>query len=234
VSQPATSFTFTAGLEAGRSYSFRIYAIDAAGNKSKYSNTVSVSLPEDTVPPTAPVVSVTDVGPTYVSLAWSSIDDGPHVWAWVFQDGSPVIQGSAETSATIVLLEPETTYTFTVQARDFGGNWSPLSNLITVTTAPTNPDDTTPPTTPANLTNAGMTFQDGETWLFWEQSTDDLDPQEVIRYDIYLNGVLDHSVVGHDMTILYGTVGVLNTFQVIAVDTAGNQSPPATFTIDIP
>jgi hypothetical protein len=35
VSQPATSFTFTAGLEAGRSYSFRIYAIDAAGNKSK-------------------------------------------------------------------------------------------------------------------------------------------------------------------------------------------------------
>jgi hypothetical protein len=103
-----------------------------------------------------------------------------------------------------------------------------------VTTAPTNPDDTTPPTTPANLTNAGMTFQDGETWLFWEQSTDDLDPQEVIRYDIYLNGVLDHSVVGHDMTILYGTVGVLNTFQVIAVDTAGNQSPPATFTIDIP
>jgi len=35
-------------------------------------------------------------------------------------------------------------------------------------------------------------------------------------------------------TFLYGTVGVRNTFEVIAVDEAGNQSPPATFTVDIP
>jgi hypothetical protein len=28
-----------------------------------------------------------------------------------------------------------------------------------------------------------MSFQDGETWLFWQQSTDDVDPQSFIRYD---------------------------------------------------
>jgi hypothetical protein len=113
-------------------------------------------------------------------------------------------------------------------------HWSPLSNPVTVTTEPSNTTDTTPPTTPANLTNNGMTFGDGETWLFWEQSTDNLDPQHVIRYDVYLNGVLDHSLVGAGRTILYGTVGIDNTFAVIAVDSAGNQSPPATFTVHIP
>jgi hypothetical protein len=32
------------------------------------------------------------------------------------------------------------------------------------------------------------------------------------------------------MTILYGNPGVPNTYQVIAVDTTGNQSVPATLT----
>jgi len=78
-----------------------------------------------------------------------------------------------------------------------------------------------------------MSFPDGETWLFWGQSTDDLTPQPLIEYDIYLNGVLDHVVVGTGATILYGTPGALNTFQVIAVDEAGNQSVPATWTVGL-
>jgi hypothetical protein len=101
---------------------------------------------------------------------------------------------------------------------------------VTVTTDPINTSDTTPPTTPGNLRDNGMAFPDGETWLWWDQSTDNVDPQSVIRYDVYANGVLDHSLVGAGMTILYGNPGVSNTFQVIAVDTAGNESAPATLT----
>ena len=227
---PASSRVYRAGLEAGRSFTLYIIAKDASGNFSKQSNTVTFTLPRDTTPPTKPTVMVTDVGPTHVSLSWSSVEDGPNVWFTVWQNGSPVLSGSRNTSGTFGPLQPQTSYTFTVQAYDFGGNSSPVSDPLTVTTEASDTNDTTPPTTPGNLTDNGMSFQDGETWLFWQQSTDNVDPQSVIRYDVYVNGVLDHSLLGADRTILYGNPGVFNTYQVIAVDSAGNQSAPATLT----
>ena len=227
---PASSRVYKAGLERGRSFTLFIVARDAAGNYSKQSNTVTFTLPRDTTPPTKPVVSVTDVGATHISLAWSSVEDGPNVWFNVLMNGSPVLQGSKNTSGNFGPLQPETTYTFTVQATDFAGNFSPVSDPVTVTTKASSTSDTVPPTTPGNLTDNGMSFQDGETWLFWQQSTDDVDPQSFIRYDVYVNGVLDHSLMGADRTILYGNPGVFNTYQVIAVDSAGNQSAPATLT----
>ncbi|CAG0936542.1 Chitinase A1 [Thermoflexales bacterium] len=229
---PASSRVYRAGLEANRSFTLRISARDAAGNFSGYSNSVTFTLPPDVNPPTRPSVSVTDVGSTHVSLAWSSTEDGPHVWFTVFKDGTPIMQGTRETLAIFGPLAPETSYTFTVQARDFGGNLSPLSDPLTVTTDPVNANDTTPPTTPGNLTDNGMSFEDGETWLFWQQSTDNVDPQPLIRYDVYVNGVLSDSGLGIDRTIVYGIPGQTNTFQVIAVDSAGNQSTPATLTLD--
>jgi chitodextrinase len=227
---PASSRVYRAGLEAGRSFTLRIVAKDAAGNYSGYSNTVTFTLPADTIPPTRPNVSVTDVGPTHVSLAWSSVEDGPNVWFNVYMNGSAVRQGVRDTSGTFGPLQPETSYTFTVQASDFRGNLSPLSDPITVTTEASDTNDTTPPTTPANFTDNGMSFGDGETWLFWQQSTDNVDPQPVIRYDVYVNGVFDHSLMGYGQTVVYGNAGVLNTYQVIAVDSAGNESAPATLT----
>jgi hypothetical protein len=207
-----------------------MYARDAAGNASGYSNSVTFTLPRDTTPPTKPTVSVTDVGPTHVSLAWSSVEDGPNVWFTVAMNGSPVLQGTKNTSGTFGPLTPETTYTFTVQARDFGGNNSPVSDPVTVTTEARDTSDTVPPTTPGNLRDNGMSFQDGETWLFWDPSTDNVDPQSVIRYDVYVNGLFDHSLQGYSQTVVYGNPGVENTFQVIAFDSAGNQSAPATLT----
>src|SRR5215208_6235542 len=68
---PASSRVYRAGLEPGRSFTLRIFARDAAGNASKYSNTVTFTLPRDTSAPAKPTVTVTDVGPTYVALAWS-------------------------------------------------------------------------------------------------------------------------------------------------------------------
>jgi chitodextrinase len=145
-------------------------------------------------------------------------------------NGSPVLQGSRNTSGTFGPLTPETSYTFSVQARDFGGNSSPVSDPVTVTTEASDTNDTEPPTTPGNLRDNGMSFQDGETWLFWDQSTDNVDPQLVIRYDVYVNGVFDHSLQGYGQTVVYGNAEAENTFQVIAVDSAGNQSAPATLT----
>jgi hypothetical protein len=101
-----------------------------------------------------------------------------------------------------------------------------------VTTEASDPNDTTPPTPPANLTDNGMFFGE-ELWLFWDPSTDDQTPQEFIRYDIYNNGVLDHSTVGRSQTVFYLTPGVVNEISVFAVDAAGNASAPATATYDL-
>jgi chitodextrinase len=227
---PASSHVYRAGLTPGYTFSLFIVAFDASGNYSKQSKSVTFTLPRDTTQPSKPVVSATDVGPTYVSLAWSSTDDAPSLFYSVTMNGSTVLSGSRNTSANFGPLQPQTTYTFTVQARDPGGNVSPVSDPLSVTTEASDTTDTTPPTTPGNLRDNGMSFQDGETWLFWDQSTDNVDPQAFIRYDVYINGVLDGSQMGGDRTIVYGNPGVFNTYQVIAVDSAGNQSAPATLT----
>ena len=227
---PASSRVYTAGLEPGRSYSMRMFARDAAGNVSKYSNTVTFTLPRDTTTPAKPTVTVTDVGSSHISLAWSSVDDSPKLWFSVWMNGSPVRTAVRETSGTFGPLSPETSYTFTVQVMDFGGNRSPVSDPLTVTTEARDTSDTVPPSTPANFRDNGMSFQDGETWLFWDASSDNVDPPSVIRYDVYVNGVFDHSLLGYTQTVVYGNAESENTFQVIAVDSAGNPSPPATLT----
>jgi hypothetical protein len=202
--------------------------VDAAGNVSRNSNSVAVQLARDTFPPSTPVVTVADVGPTHATLSYASTDDGPYIWYSVFQNGALIMQLSRETSGTAYFLEPATTYTFTVQARDFGGNRSALSSPIAVTTSPVNPNDTTPPSVPTNLYEDH--FGDGEINLNWTASTDDFEPQAFIRYDVLVNGVLGDIAIGRTRSIVYGVDGT-NTIAVTAKDSAGNVSAPATVTV---
>ena len=100
-------------LQAGYTYSFSVYAVDASGNKSANSNTVSVSLPPDTQAPTVPTFSVTSLGTRHIGLAWSSTDDSPFISYQVYKDGVKVHTGwISETSRTFSLLQPGTTYAF--------------------------------------------------------------------------------------------------------------------------
>jgi chitodextrinase len=228
-----TSTTFDLRLLSGYKYQIYIYAVDAAGNKSATSNTVTVLLPADTTPPTAPVLSTTGATASTVSLAWDpSADDGPYVSYQVLMNGSPAVWAGGVTSLTAQGLTPSTTYTFSVQGRDNWNNWSPVSNEVTVTTQPSNPNDVTPPTMPGNLTDFGMTYG-CEVWLFWTQSTDNEDPQSVLQYEISVNGRLDHVVIGRDRTILYGDVNGTNKFTVVAVDVAGNRSAAASIAFNL-
>jgi hypothetical protein len=227
-----STFTYTAGLEAGRSFTLRMVAVDAAGNYSGYSNSVTFTLPRDTTAPTKPVVSVTDVGPRHVTLAWSSTDNSPNLWYFVTMNGAVIRSADRATSAIIPLLANETTYVFTVRAHDFGGNASPVSDPIPATTTAANPDDVTAPTTPANF--HGNNLDGCETELRWSESTDDLDPPWQIEYQLFVNDVYDHSLaLRFTRTIVYGTRTGPNTFSIVAVDTAGNKSEAATTTVDL-
>jgi hypothetical protein len=229
----ATSFVWSSGLAPRNSYTFILYARDAAGNASPSVST-SATLPRDTLPPAAPVVSVTGTGSTYVSLEWTAaVDDGPFLFYEVYRNGTLHHNAGTNRSTTVFSLGPNTPHTFAVRAYDYGPNFSPLSAPVTVSTNPVNPLDTSPPSTPANLRGDTFGTGDGETHLRWDAATDDFDSPAVLRYDVYVNGVLSDTVFGGGRSIVYGTVGIENQFDVIVSDTAGNAAAPASLRIVI-
>ena len=235
VPQTQTSHTIE-GLQSGRTYTLRVYAWDAAGNTSKSSNAVTVTLPGQIAAPTTPVVEVLDVGPTHATLSWVSTDDGSLIWYTIFIDGQAVRTLNSRsftfTCASVagptycIPFDQATTYAFTVQARDSDGNRSPTSDPVLVTTEPA-PDDVTPPTSPANITVDGI---GGFSNVSWDASTDDVAEQRFIRYDIYVDGELRTVVVGAISAEVETDFGD-QVLTIIAVDTADNESVPASIVL---
>jgi hypothetical protein len=229
-----TSFQWKDALYPGQNYKFWVYAVDAAGNPSANSNTVSVTTPADNTPPTAPALSVAQLGHSYVVLNWPSTDASPKLAYQIKQDGVVILKGHAHggfnesTSGTALFLQPLSTYTFTAIARDFVGNLSPTSQLV-VTTKARDPNEVTPPSTPTNVSAYPI---DGvsELLVSWSPSTDNVDPQSVIRYEIFLNGVLDDVQVGRTQSTVYGVSGE-NMLTVVAIDANGNRSGSASYTL---
>lgn len=229
-----TTAVFSKGFDYNRTYSFRVFAVSATGTWSGASNSVSATLLPDTAPPPTPEVSSTGVGPTHVDLTWTYSDNDPTPRFDIYVNDQ-LWQGQvAGTAKRIVFLSPETTYTFTVRARDSGGNWSETSDPFVATTLAAAPNDQEPPTTPPSFWG-GIIDGDREAMVFWNSSSDNVTPQELIRYELYLNGVFDGATIApyKRQFSMYLTPGIVNTIEVYAVDEAGNRSIPATMTIDM-
>jgi hypothetical protein len=202
---------------------------------------VTVALPLDTQAPSVPTFTVTSVGTGHIALTWSSTDDSPFISYQVTKDGVKISSGGftwvSETARTYTLLQPGTTYTFTAQARDSyvnvsGGNLSAVSAPFSVTTKVNDGSDVTPPTQPANV--QAFSYGDLEMQVWWTASTDNVTPQNVIVYEIYVNGVHENTAIGKNMTpSAYGVHGD-NVVTVIAIDEVGNRSTAGTFTINLP
>ena len=227
-SLPQNQTAYSVGVVPANSYSFYVYAVDGSGNVSQRSNTLTVTTPADTIAPTAPTVSLAGVNPTEVSLQWTaSTDDGLHIRYQVLVNGSP---SGVETwnvfAAVVPGLTPDTTYEITVQARDlYGQNVSAPSNTLTVTTPAVSAMDTEPPSAPGCCWGGDVGGL--ELNIFWGPSFDNQTPQASIAYEIYLNGVLDHTTTG-ERAVLYTTQVGDNIVTLIAVDSAGNRSAPST------
>ncbi|GAA4274138.1 hypothetical protein GCM10022258_34320 [Aquimarina gracilis] len=124
------------GLTASTTYDFFVIAKDAAGNESAASATLSVTTSApDTQAPSVPANLVSsNVAANQVTLSWDASTDNVGVTEYdVLQDGV-VVDTVSDTTATVTGLSAETTYEFTVIAKDAAGNASAASAPLSVTT----------------------------------------------------------------------------------------------------
>jgi glucose/arabinose dehydrogenase len=141
-----TTLTGTCGnLSPKTQYGFYVNAVDAAGNVSQPSGTLSVTTPpsNDTTPPTAPTnVHTTSVTSTSIGLAWTASTDnvgvtGYNVYNVVSGQATLIGASSGSTpSAQLSGLTPKTTYNLQVTALDANKNEStPSTPTLSVTTS---------------------------------------------------------------------------------------------------
>jgi len=232
ISQTQTTYT-ARYLTTNSPYTFSVYAIDGSGNRSVDSNLVSASTLADTTPPTGPVLQATVLTPSQLQLTWTKSTDNANTYCCYYtvnRNGAPITQNvyyvpapSDKMSVVVRHLQPGSTSSFSVSASDSAGGNVTTSNVVSPTMPPSS--DTLPPNAPTNL----HLVQDnscGEVWLGWTETTDNVDPQDAIEYEIYVNGVLSPLPVsaGIDFDFVYATIHGDNVFTVKAVDKSGNTS----------
>ena len=219
-----TTATLT-GLAEGTTITLTVVAIDAAGNVSAPGSVNARTLvPPDTQAPSAPTVSVVP-GAQQVAITVGGSSDDRAVWRysvnvarqnlWTAQPGTLAVSG----------LTPATYYTVRVTARDLAGNVSVATSLTFRTKALPTTADSTPPATPTALTaRAGSTA----LTVTWPPVTDNVG---VVGYRVTVGGAL-HEVPAPSLSVEGLTPGTPYAVQVVAVDAAGNPSPPATLNLE--
>ncbi len=130
------------GLSASTSYSYRVQAVDTAGNLSSFSTPASATTPADTQPPTAPTnLTATAASSSQINLSWSASTDNVGVTGYLVQrcqgagcTSFAQIATPTGTAYTDTGLSPGASYTYQVQATDAAGNLSSFSSPATAVT----------------------------------------------------------------------------------------------------
>lgn len=172
---PTTTSVSDTTVAVGTSYSYRVLAVDAAGNLSGYSNVASATTPApDTTPPTAPgTPTANPISSSEIDLGWPAATDNVGVTGYRVErcvTASCVfaqIATPASNSFNDTGLTANTNYSYRVRATDAAGNLGPYSAMVSASTLA---GDTTPPTAPGTpvLTVASSSRID----LVWVAATD--------------------------------------------------------------
>ena len=205
------------GLTVSTTYRYQVTALDARGNESARSTTVSAATNSDTTAPSVPAgLSGTATSMTTIDLTWAASTDNVGVAGYrVFRNGTQVGTTSATTYSDTGLTK-STAYSYTVLAYDAAGNPSAQTAPVSVTTL----NDTTAPSVPTGLsgTAVSMTAID----LTWTASTDNI---AVTGYKVFRNGT---QIADVTTGTAYSDTGLTQntnySYTVLAYDADGNQS----------
>ena len=231
----STSFV-NSGLTASTTFRYQVRAVDAAGNASAVSNTVTAATQAgggDTQAPSVPAnLTAPSTTASSISLAWSASTDNVGVTGYQIlrapgASGGTFTQVGTSTTTSFVNsgLTASTTFRYQVRAVDAAGNASAVSNTVTAATQ-AGGGDTQAPSVPANLTAPATTAS--SISLAWSASTDNVGVTgyQILRAPGTTGGTFTQ--VGTSATTSFVNSGLTaNTtfrYQVRAVDAAGNAS----------
>ncbi|CAL2105989.1 exported hypothetical protein [Tenacibaculum sp. 190524A02b] len=144
------------GLTANTSYTFFIRAKDAAGNTSTPSSTVNATTTSssDNQAPSAPSnLRTSNITETSLTLNWNASTDNVGVTGYEVYQGSSKLTTINAITYNVTGLSENTSYTFSVRAKDAAGNTSAASNTVNATT---NGGDTAPTYCTASTTQSTL------------------------------------------------------------------------------
>jgi len=216
-----TNFTIT-GLTGSETYAVTIVALDAAGNKSSASTSVSVTTKTaaDTQAPSSPSsLKTTEVRTTGLDISWTAATDNVGVKEYkVYVDGALTATVTG-TTYSLSGLTAGTAYSIYIVAIDNAGNASSASTALKATTSTGAVVDTQAPSVPSDL--AAKEVTDTGILLSWTASTDNV---STTGYDIFVDGTLVGSTAETSFIVSGLTKLTAYTIQVSAKDAAGNKS----------
>lgn len=183
----------------------------------------------DTTPPSIPQdLTATPMSSTSIMLTWSNSTDNVGVTSYQIRRDGNVTGAAASATFLSTGLTPNTTYSFTVEARDAADNLSGQSSAVQATTLAAVPD-TTAPTLPTSLVaNATSSSNISLTWV---ASTDNVG---VTGYEVRRGGVVIGSPTGTSFNDSGRSASTTYNYEVRALDAAGNVSNAATASATTP
>jgi len=208
-----TSYSDT-GVTEGVTYCYQVSAVDTEGNESGKSADVMVNTGDASAPTVPSNLSATVASSSQINLAWTASTDDVGVSGYrVYRDGS-LVGTATGLSYSDTGLSAATTYSYRVSAYDAAGNASSQTDAISVNTG-----DTTAPSVPAGVSATAVSS--ARIDLSWTASTDDVG---VASYRVYRGGSLLATVTGTSYSDTGLEAGTSYTYNVSAVDGAGNAS----------
>lgn len=183
--------------------------------------------PDTTTPTTPANVQAVATSPTQVSLSWGASTDDRGVRGYFIRRNGQELPRVDVTAFADAGLLSNTTYVYAVQAVDAAGNRGEWSPSVTVTTP--RPPDTTNPSAPTGL--SARIVSPSNVALKWQASTDNVG---VVGYSIARNGTslgMTTSATFSDSTVV---AGATYSYEVRALDAAGNRSSGETAGATIP
>jgi endonuclease I/chitodextrinase len=170
----------------------------------------------DVEAPTTPSnVTLSNINLNAIDISWTASTDNIGVTGYnIYVDGVLEAQ-TTNTSVTISDLNTNTTYSFTVLAKDLINNMSPLSAAVNGTTD----GDTQAPTIPGNVLVSNET--DSSFKVSWSASTDN---NAVSGYEVFVDGNLIDTTTNLFYIVDNLNISTTYTVEILATDSDNNKS----------
>jgi endonuclease I/chitodextrinase len=177
-------------------------------------------LPTDTQAPTVPAnITLSSVTLSSIDVTWTASTDNVGVTGYdIFVDGILEAQ-TASNSVTIANLNTNTTYSFTVIAKDLINNMSAASAPENGTTLA----DTEAPTIPVNGIVSNETDSSFKT--SWSASSDN---NAVVGYEVFVDGNLETVTTDLFYTVFGLSSSTTYSVEILAKDADNNRSAKST------